>query len=533
MKNVKIISTSIVFAIAFFMTSCRGTESVIEGENLVSPILKGEALLKINLLGDEYRTESFTPLASVKQRRDFSAEKEKVSNFIIGDQAFIASLRPVSSAAISRGLTSLSPAARSAATSVRSYLKPGVTYRIVVYKGEDYVTQKLYTINELGISIPTLGEKSTLDPIALDKDTVYTFVVYSFNNKLDPGAAPTSPRSQAVLNNINGDYDLMYYSRDQKMKAGENVLEVILKHKFSQITTIIDASAVASGAGIQSITSANMNKHRMNNSMRLSNGDVTFDSQTSRKAIDFSANTTSNPIWTSKPILLANPGTAAVDMEQLSIASMRVGNKVKNDILIPNLVVSPGVKYDFELKFACTEIITPAHDFLMEDTVGNTDGSSLYQSFVFPAADSGFTFEIYQLDNSINMKVNGVPLANQEIQFQRGIPDSPQNIRFKSDRGLWQSGGILAIYNMHKTNPKPSELFGIVKVIIGPDGLVSMFGRRSGTTPWEPLELFNGAEFNKITWRSDKSNDVQVSMKRTGYTYLRGRGEGRRVVPCP
>ncbi|PUB26364.1 hypothetical protein C8J95_11147 [Elizabethkingia sp. YR214] len=58
------------------------------------------------------------------------------------------------------------------------------------------------------------------------------------------------------------------------------------------------------------------------------------------------------------------------------------------------------------------------------------------QGFTFLPANAGFTFEVYELDNSFNLNINGVDLANQEIQFESGISGLPQNIRFESDKTL-------------------------------------------------------------------------------------------------
>lgn len=60
-----------------------------------------------------------------------------------------------------------------------------------------------------------------------------------------------------------------------------------------------------------------------------------------------------------------------------------------------------------------------------------------------------------------------------------------------------------------------------------------MMGRRNLSSPLELLELFGGAQFNRITRKSDTTNDVVATMKVTRLTQLVGYGEGRKVVPCP
>jgi len=69
-----------------------------------------------------------------------------------------------------------------------------------------------------------------------------------------------------------------------------------------------------------------------------------------------------------------------------------------------------------------------------------TNGSTVEESFTQPGTNGGFTLDIYKLDNSFNMKVNGADLYDEEIEFQSGNPHVDnypitlkQNIRFKSD----------------------------------------------------------------------------------------------------
>ena len=76
--------------------------------------------------------------------------------------------------------------------------------------------------------------------------------------------------------------------------------------------TTIDASAVAPGTPISSIGSGiNFDKHRGGavNSIKLSDGTVTFGAATTTKAVSFNAPTPTSAIWTSNPTLLANPGS--------------------------------------------------------------------------------------------------------------------------------------------------------------------------------------------------------------------------------
>jgi hypothetical protein len=525
MKNIKITTAIAMLSLSFFAVSCRSTDSAVDN-NGGNEMVNGSALLKFNLTGEDYEGQDVEPLASTKNVG--SVEKEQVRNLIVGDQAFIVTMTPVSKE--SKAQASVSPIAAGGINLVQ-----GVVFRVVVYRGDTYIGQKLYTINASGASVPTTGTSSTNTDMMLDGDTEainkYTFVVYSFNSSTDPGAAPTTGLSVTSLPATSGNNDLMYFRADNvRVEKGDNLLSVVFKHKFSQITTIIDASAVSPGNGIQSISTPVMSNHRATgNVLKLSDGTVTFGAAGIGKTVNFAGNPTTSAVWTSSPLLFANPGAVASDMATLTIASMQVGAKTKTAISIPNIVAKPGYKYNLKLKFACTDVATPAFDFSMSDP-GNTGNTRITQSFDFPAADAGFVFDVYELDNSFNLTVNGVDLSNQEIQFQGGVPSYPVNIRFKSDGAVYgeTAKGVQEIYNITGNAASP-----VVRITIGPDGSVSMMGKRATVGTLEPLELYNGALFKKITWNSTVINPVTVTQLVTGLTKFIGKGTGRKVVACP
>jgi len=527
MKNIKITTAMAMLSLSFFAVSCRSTDSAVDN-NGGNEMVNGSALLKFNLTGEDYEGQDIEPLASTKNV--ISVEKEQVRNLIVGDQAFIVTMTPVSKESTAQA--SVNPIAAGGIKLVQ-----GVVFRVVVYRGDAYIGQKLYTINASGGSVPTTGTSSTNTDMMLDGDTEslnkYTFVVYSFNSSVDPGAAPTTNLSATSLSGVSGNSDLMYFRADNiRVSKGDNLLSVLFKHKFSQITTIIDASDVSPGNGIQSINTPVMSNHRATgNVMKFSDGTVTFGAAGIGKALSFSGNSTSNAVWTSAPLLFANPGAATSDMATLTISSMQVGAKTKNAISIPNIVAKPGYKYNLKLKFACTAVATPTWPFSMSDTdPGNAGKTVITKTFDnAPAADAGFVFDVYKMDNSFNLNINGVNLSNQEIQFQSAVAAYPRNIRFKSDGGMWELNGIPAIYNIDGTATSTP----IVRITIGPDGSVSMMGRRSLGSALEPLELFNGALFNVINWKKTEPNAVMATMVVTGTTVMNGLGVGRKVVPCP
>ena len=148
--------------------------------------------------------------------------------------------------------------------------------------------------------------------------------------------------------------------------------------------------------------------------------------------------------------------------------------------------------------------------------------------------DAKLIIDVYHLDNSFNITVNGTNLHPnaQEIQFQSGASQTlTQNIRFAADGATWQHNGIPGIWTLHgsKTNPT-------VRITIEADGSVQIQGRRSMSMPLEDLELFDPATletvaFNQVTL--NENNTISVSQRVYGRTVFKGQAYGYRYVECP
>ncbi|MFC6095439.1 hypothetical protein ACFPVY_02180 [Flavobacterium qiangtangense] len=161
-------------------------------------------------------------------------------------------------------------------------------------------------------------------------------------------------------------------------------------------------------------------------------------------------------------------------------------------------------------------------------TAADPNPSIYSYTFNAPSADYGFQFDIYTLDNSFNLQVNGVNITTKEIQFQAGNSTLPQNVRF-ADGSNYGTGGISQIYQITgsaATNP-------IIRVIINPNGSISLLGSKTSGGILEPLELFNDNSFNQIIWDPVSNNTVKATQFVIGLTYMTGYGSGLNAVTCP
>lgn len=147
-----------------------------------------------------------------------------------------------------------------------------------------------------------------------------------------------------------------------------------------------------------------------------------------------------------------------------------------------------------------------------------------------PATNFGFVFDIYSLDNSFNMNINGVNLASSEIEFQQESTPAPGiNIRFMDGTtyGTGGADGTQKIWEMTGTSVAP-----LIRMVISPTGAVTMFGSKVSGGSLFPLELINGNSFNTIIWNASATNIITVTQNKVGATNISGRGYGLNIVPC-
>ncbi|MDV3955183.1 hypothetical protein CMT74_04770 [Elizabethkingia anophelis] len=555
MNNKKITIATLALSLSMVIISCRSTDNAVDGKGSSgnSSFLEGTAMLKVDIMGEEFETgsDNSSPMASVKGNVGSVTLKEQTKTVMVDDKALVATLTPVIPS-----LSTMAKASSGAMAAVTPITGSNIKYRMIVYKTSDgsRIGSKTYTINA-GVSVPDDGNDLYLDHTAGN----YSFVILSYGTNVLPADVAGSLGS-ASLKGISGDSDLMYFRKDNvTLVKGSNPLNAVLQHMFSQITVKLDATNVSPGNGIQSITPAIISRHRTaNNSINLSDGTITYSAtDIGSRTLDFSGNATTSAVWTAKPALIVNPGTGGAEAPALTLTNMTVGAKVKTQT-INGLLVKPGAKYNLNITFKCTSDALPTYNFTMSDPGGGSrNGNVITQRFTpdAPAADAGFTFEVYKLDNSFNLSINSQNISNNEVQFEYISQGQtyPQNIRFKSDRALWGiSPGVSQIYNMDGTTTAPKT--SIAQIIIATDGTVTMMGRRSLTLPLEPIEMYDpntGAPsgtgsaraisiaktatvvpFNKVTWNSTATNVVIASMIIQNATALEAFGHGSKIIPC-
>ena len=473
--------------------SCRSAEGGISDNTTANNSVYN---VQVNLasIESEEETPVFQASAGKTGVATVSPQQTKIS---LGDDSFVmATLTPQSntSSLASQAQASINPVA---AATPPTELGAGVRYKVAVYDNNgNYVTEKEFAYKN--------GET---DGFLLNGSQNYTFVAYSVNSASStPSINNGGTLANAKLSGISG--DLMYFKKNMMVTGnGVNNLDIVLKHQYSQITTKLDARQVGN---ISAVTNATISPANSSADISFATDALTYNGSINQP-VSFSAQNL--PIVTSSATqVISNTTTTG----QLNLGTVTVDG-VSKSMTIDKLKITPGVKYNLNLRLGpCRQDINPV-PFSVKDGVT--------QTFTMPATDFGFVFDIYTLDNSFNLTINGTKMATGEIQFERGSSPS-QNIRF-ADGTAWQDGTIAAIYNMKGTEGKP-----LVRVVISKDGTISMFGSKTAGGALEPLQLFNGNSFNKITWNTTGNNTVVASQLVLGTTYMSGFGTGKQIVTC-
>ncbi|WP_337085728.1 hypothetical protein [Elizabethkingia anophelis] len=472
---------SILFIIicSGIVLSCRSTEQSITEEN------NTPFNVVINLVSTENQPEI--------SGKTTSSDKKNISGN--GIQKFMIPLDETTdiTAILSPNLVS---------TRATTELGKDIRYKVAVYNSSgNFVDEKTFTYkqNDTGFQ--------------LDGDQNYTFVAYSVNSTSTVPTVSNTPRTLATdrLNNVNG--DLMYFQKNITVSGnGTNYLDIVLKHLYSQITTKLDARQVGI---ISSVENATIGPTNNSANLSLGTGSLTYNASPGAVTPVTNFQTLNTEVLTSNPTLLISNTT---ETAQLNIGRIIVDGVPRDNYSLNDLKITPGVQYNLNLRLGpCRENTTP-----VEFSVSNGDS----RTFTLPAADFGFVFDIYRLDNSFNLNVNGTTIGGQpEIQFEGGH-SMARNIRF-SDGTLWGSNGITQIYEMTGTANRP-----VIRVVISREGNVSMFGSKSSGGVLLPLEPFNNNWFNRVTWNRTGSNTVRATQRVDGTTFMSGFGTGKRIITC-
>ena len=163
----------------------------------------------------------------------------------------------------------------------------------------------------------------------------YKFVVSAYGNPTAGIAEDKDPLSQVI---------------EQTVTAGNNTLDVILKHKLTEVTVKFDAG---SGRTINAISNSTV-KPNYSYTFNEETGAVTFGTVPTTKSLTFPTAQTSQQIWISNPVMIAVDNS--VGQGEVKLANVTINNKPGN-VSLTGLTLKKGVQYVLELNLGAKQVI--------------------------------------------------------------------------------------------------------------------------------------------------------------------------------
>ncbi len=403
---------------------------------------------------------------------------------------------------------------------VRTPLATGVRYRLLVFgPAGTYLDQRDYEY----------GSEASTAALNLDGGTTYTFVAYSFNTTAAIPAlnlTATSTLANTSLTNLTGDF--LYFKNSIQVVTGTNNLSVVLKHMFSEITTILTVGTTT--GPIQGFTTPSFTPTFPSASIQLNTNTMTYPSATGITMINFADVGAGATSTTSTPTILISPATTTAGV---MFGTLTINGITRSNVLIPNIKINPGRKYTLTLSInsSCTQstLVSPS-----SPNFDLTNGAS--QIFTTQAVAANlqqeFVLDFYQLDNSFNLLFNDLNIVNSgstttptEIQFESGTRIA-RNIEF-ADGTFWGAGGIPNIWTLRVGAPSNNP---IIRVVVDRTGTIRMYGIKANGGQLLPLQLTGGLTFRQIPWRTTgaANNTFALGQMVVGTTLMRGAVSARR-----
>ncbi|HAK31306.1 MAG TPA: hypothetical protein DCO90_19150 [Sphingobacterium sp.] len=524
----RIIFITLIIASGFYVQSCSKSVSTNAAD-------VDAAEVSVNISVGEPDEERVV-VASTK--RESVSSEEQVSEVSLADNLTMGvtltrTEETSAGTAIQSAAVNTNNQLKATATITNKTLHNGVKYRIVVYDAAGNYVQT----NDF-----TYGSASARFSLNAGQD--YTFVGYSTNStSAVPAVSNISKLSTAQLKDISG--TLMFFKKSLKLVYGNNNLDLVLQHQFSQITTTVKMDDAMTGA-ITTLTGMSISPSKSTASLNFSDGSLTYATANTSTGIVFPALTGGLRSITSSPTLLISPNTSTA---ALTIGSITLDGETKSNIPVPNIKIVPGYRYNLVLNFkTCTQNVTSdvlnwnyertswtvgrtTYYGITKDGVNYKNNEVITNTFNAPMANYGFQFDITEFDNAFNMQVNGQyifgSITNDQVQFQTNTSlGTVRNIEFV-DGTEYSTNGIPEVFDMKGTAAAP-----LLRIVISRNGEVSLLGSKTNGGELVALRLKAGTKFNTVNWNTTGNNTVIISQKVDGKTVIIGTGNGRKMISC-
>ncbi|OPC52961.1 hypothetical protein BAY06_02390 [Elizabethkingia anophelis] len=329
MKSIKSINHICLSILVLLLCSCRSTDT----DNTIN--FHGASGVSFNLLGTDYADPvKLSGQASLGKGIVISSgDAVQRHSVLITPSSFITA--ELSPSLESKFSTNASLKSNSQAAISGSPITSGVKFRVIAYRQSNgsYQTYQDYTVGQPAI------------PMMLDNGQAYNIVVYSYGTTNLPAISSGEQNniSSAIVNYDDNNRDFMHQKISFTPTNSTNTLNITLRHKVAQITTIVNSGSLGNITGI---TGGLLTPHYSDGSISLSSGIMSGRSTLSSGAgLSFSGlNTTT---VTSAPVFV-NADTGGNATGGFSAAITIAGNT--KTISLPNsFKITPENKSDLTI----------------------------------------------------------------------------------------------------------------------------------------------------------------------------------------
>ncbi|WP_407533432.1 fibrobacter succinogenes major paralogous domain-containing protein [Elizabethkingia anophelis] len=344
MKKELSLIMNVVGALSLILTgSCRSTDT----ENSLS--ISGSSAVSFNLLGSDYTNSgSLSTQASLSKGNILNSAEKASSHSILLTPGSVITAELSPSVGLSKAPTQASLGANMVGAA-SGKITSGAMFRVIAYRSNgNYHTHQDYTVGQPAV------------PMMLDNGTVYSIVVYSYGTTSLPAisSGERSNISSATVNYNDNTRDFMYQRISfTPANSTNNTLNIKLRHKVAQITTIVNSGDLGN---ITNITGGVLTPHYSNGVISLSTGIMSGRSNiTSGAALNFSGLNTTTA--TAAPVFV-NADTGGNKTGGFSAAITIAGNT--KTISLPNLFkITPENESDLTINLIkCGAYIGPNSD---------------------------------------------------------------------------------------------------------------------------------------------------------------------------
>ncbi|WP_411972715.1 fimbrillin family protein [Sphingobacterium sp. Lzh-3] len=310
LKNTKTL-LSLMIAMTIFIFSCKK-------ENSTTELPTGNAIVNVKINGIAPEDGSKKAKASIGGSSAATAAVQQITVPFGEDLVVRATLTEVKA---SQGTALRASATKAATTSTGAgeLVAFNGNYKIYIYKEGSSTLER--TVD---------GRSAVVNKFELAPGK-YKFVVSAYGNPAGTGA-DRDPLAVEIL---------------QTVTAGNNNLDVVLKHKLTEVTVKFDAG---SGRKINAISNSTV-KPNYNYTFDETTGLVTFGTELAAKGFSFPTQAAAQT-WTSSPVMIAVDNSNGTG--EVKLASVTINNKPGN-VSLTGLTLRKGVQYVLELNLGAKQ----------------------------------------------------------------------------------------------------------------------------------------------------------------------------------